>query len=322
MTLFPQFFLGRNRLFQLRHLAAAGLQVLGPQRINGSLQRRGNRRLFLQFARQPHPIGLEAIDFRPPQTATLVGIEQWNRIPLVAKPPALFEQFLTLRLGLFHRLQCIALSSSRKHFGVDRRQRIKFASHLDRLVERRRIIQNQFAKNLVDAVELFQPRGAVEQCESVLTDVEELSHPSQILVLRFDHHQTRCFATHLHQRTSLAVVKRLQPVRQGLNARGIPGGKKPTPPQIRIAVAVAIEPQQSAQADHRMIDRHVAQTRGICIRGIGTRVICIPDCVVGRRDSGQRRTGPGHLVASVRTVAAHHPTDIGHQISIAFVAAG
>jgi hypothetical protein len=48
---------------------------------------------------------------------------------------------------------------------------------------RRGLFQDQLAEDFIDAVDLFEARGAVQQSESVFADLEEAAHLDQVGVL-------------------------------------------------------------------------------------------------------------------------------------------
>ena len=65
-------------------------------------------------------------------------------------------------------------------FAVDRGQVVKLTGHLCRPVERRVVIQHQFPEDFVDAVELLQARGAVEQSEGIFPHFKKSPYLGQV----------------------------------------------------------------------------------------------------------------------------------------------
>ena len=89
---------------------------------------------------------------------------------------------------------------------IDSLKRVEFRGHLKGAVECGTIIEHQLAKDLVDAVELFEASGAIEQREGIFTDFEETGQLGTIFFFARVGAQTDSFPDKSSDRQLAALV--------------------------------------------------------------------------------------------------------------------
>jgi hypothetical protein len=84
---------------------------------------------------------------------------------------------------------------------------VKLGGHFQGTIECRTIIEDQFTKDLIDAIELLETRRTVQKRECIFADIKELANPLQVRSLALEETQVGCLSTHLEQISDPIFVK-------------------------------------------------------------------------------------------------------------------
>ena len=96
---------------------------------------------------------------------------------------------------------------------------IELPRHFGSPIEGRSIFEDELPEHLVDTIDLFQARGAIEQRERVLPHFEEAAHLRQVSTLTVIDTEALRLATELLERPPATLVMSRQPLLEPLLRR-------------------------------------------------------------------------------------------------------